>query len=348
MAVLRTLFSRRGDGVWAIQHLLSVPLDPVDGGSDDFYRLRENFIGSQPNFMSTIHTVMGQTIVPIVAMVPGENVVRCLGTGFFVSCSGLLVTAAHVIADPIERKYGGIRKIGDLNRFTGDLNLGVMIRTNPLFQRQGYIFRPIEWAGFLAEHTESPLPFKDATLKLNSDTAICVVTPLGEGIPYQPLTVVQPGIRGIGLDVGKRATAVGCGDMENVEISRVEGAAQGSERAIEGDFRFNLYVSKGKILERFPDNATTRQASTPGACFSASLKLPAGMSGSPIFDDEGIYVHGVVSKGLEDAKGPTNHGYGSMLSSSLGVPIEHFGQKSLLELMKDVKHGIPKIGAPGI
>jgi hypothetical protein len=58
-----------------------------------------------------------------------------------------------------------------------------------------------------------------------------------------------------------------------------------------------MHVSTGIILERFPDNLVKKQVPSPGPCFSASLRLPHGMSGAPIFDDEGVYAHGVVSTG---------------------------------------------------
>lgn len=163
---------------------------------------------------------------------------------------------------------------------------------------------------------------------------------LGEGIPHQPLPMIQPGLRGVGIAVGKSATAIGYAGMQDVEL------AMENSKVASGDFRFELHVSKGTVLERFPDNAERRHVPTPGACFSASMKLPAGMSGSPIFDDERIYVHGVVSKGWEDESGPISHGYGSMLGHSLGIPIRVFDGKTLLDLVKDQEHGIPKLFIP--
>lgn len=52
-----------------------------------------------------------------------------------------------------------------------------MLRTNPLFQKEGYFFREIEWSGFLAERADNPLPIRGVDLKLNSDTTICKVKP---------------------------------------------------------------------------------------------------------------------------------------------------------------------------
>ena len=319
-----------------------IPLHPRGGTREAFFPIPDDLIVAQPAILGTIKFVLGQSIVPVVTHVQGEPVLRCLGTGFFVSCSGLLITAAHVITDPIERQYGSVKEFDDLTWHAHDLHLGVMIPLNPLLQGNGYVFRQIEWATFLSERADHPLPIAGVDLKLKSDIAICKVAPLGDGIPYQPLTIVQPGVVGTGMAVGKRATAVGYGAMRDVDLVRE------SDNVLSGDFSFDLHASSGAILERFPDNFSEPQVPTPGPCFSASLKLPGGMSGSPIFDDEGIYVHGVVSKGWVDEDGPATFGYGSMLAHSLHLPIKLLGDRSLLELHKSDDHGFPKLSGPGI
>jgi hypothetical protein len=144
------------------------------------------------------------------------------------------------------------------------------------------------------------------------------------------------------MAVGKTATAVGYGAMRDVELS------QTPDNTFAGDFFFDLHASRGAILEHFPDNLTQRQVPTPGACFSAALQLPAGMSGSPIFDHEGVYVHGVVSGGWVDEQGVATFGYGSMLAHSLRVPIRPLDGKSLLELHAQDEHGFPKLSGPGM
>ncbi|MFQ5626280.1 MAG: hypothetical protein ACE5FM_06455, partial [Methyloligellaceae bacterium] len=175
---------------------------------------------------------------------------------------------------------------------------------------------------------------------LTSDTAICKVSPISTGVPHQPLPIIQKGLQGIGTKVGKTATVVGYGALQNVELT------QESERNVSGDFPFDLHVSTGAVIERFPDNLEKKEVPTPGACFSASLLLTPGMSGSPIFDDERIYVHGVVSRGWEDENGPTDFGFGSMLGPSLGLPIAPLGNRSLLDFMSFDEHGMPKLSVP--
>lgn len=342
LELLKLIFGKNKEGKWAINAMKGISLKPRGAEDECFFRIQDDVVMAQPAFLGTTRFVLGQSIVPIVAHIQGERVLRCLGTGLFISCSGLLITAAHVITDPIERQYGGIKELDDFTWQAGELHLGVMIPLNPVLQADGYVFRAIEWATFLSERSEHPLPIAGVNLKLTSDTAICKVSPIGDDIPHQPLAIVQSGLVGTGMAVGKTATAIGYGEMRDVELDRE------SDSIISGKFFFDLHASTGVILERFPHNLTERHVPTPGACFSASLQLPAGMSGSPIFDNEGIYVHGIVSKGWVDEGGLAKFGYGSMLAHSLRLPIKPLGDKSLLELHKADEHGFPKLSGPGL
>lgn len=341
LELLKLHFGKSKDGRWEIAAMTGIPLKTSEDTDEAFFAIRDDLLVAQPALAGTIRFVLGQSIVPIVTHVQGESVLRCLGTGFFVSCTGLLITAAHVITDPIERQYGGIKELDELTWHARDLHIGVIIPLNPMFQGDGYIFRPIEWATFLSERADHPLPIAGVDLKLKSDIAICKVAPIAQDIPHQPLTIVQPGMAGTGMAVGKKAIAVGYGQMRDVELTRE------SDGVISGDFSFALHASTGVILERFPDNFTEPRVPTPGPCFSAQLRLPGGMSGSPIFDDEGIYVHGVVSKGWVDEGGVASFGYGSMLAHSLHLPIKPLGGRSLLKLHKSEEHGFPKLSGPG-
>ena len=339
--LLRVVFARRKDGVWSISGLHSMSIKP-QGPTANFYPIADELVVCQPSSFGPTTFFLGQSIVPIVAQVHGENVLRCIGTGFFISCTGLLITAAHVISDPIERQYGGMTEAGDLTWHARELILGVMIPLNPMTEGKRYIFREIEWAGFLAKKADSPLPIKGVDLRLTSDIAICKVASIATDVPYQPLTIIQSGLVGGGISVGKTATAIGYGAMQDVDLE----AGDGSQ--VIGDFPFSLHASTGTILERFPDNAVTKQVPTPGACFSASLQFPGGMSGSPIFDHEGIYVHGVVSRGWVDSDGVSNLGFGSMLAHSMHVPIRQLGDKTLLQLHGESEHGFAKLRGPDI
>jgi hypothetical protein len=151
--------------------------------------------------------------------------------------------------------------------------------------------------------------------KLTSDIAICKVREKAGNYPHQPLAIIQSGIVGTGMGVGSHACALGYAGMADFDID-LNPAGQ-----ITAHKKFNLHGSTGKLIEFFPDNFVKPVVSTPGPCFSFGAKIPGGMSGGPIFDREGIFVHGVISRGWEDESGPERFSFGSMLRPSMGLPI---------------------------
>jgi S1-C subfamily serine protease len=350
MQILKIFWRKRSDGVWAGDAIRGID---IKGGADaesDFFAVEDDLVLTQATpvkgipfqGIGTVRSFMGASIVPIVAHVQGDSRLRCVGTGFFVSCTGLLITAAHVITDPIERKYGGVTEHDDVTWMMRNLHFGVLVPTNPVFQARGFVFYPFEWTMFLAEKRPHPIPFHGVDLKLNSDIAICKVPERTDGPAHQPLNVVQRAIKGASLRIGAAVAAIGYPAMQDVELTpdgNGTPAFQGS---------FDLFASKGNILEWLPDNATTNSVSTPGPCFSFEAKISGGMSGSPIFDREGIYVHGVVSKGLEGSAGPERLSFGSMLGPSMALPIARMNNKSLLQLLTEGNEGMAILSGPGL
>lgn len=202
MKTLKTIWNKRNDGVWQISAMQSLDLKGQQSPDLDFFPVRDDLVVTQAPSIGTIRSIMGESIVPIVANVEGENTLRSVGTGFFISCTGLLITAAHVITDPIDRKYAKASEFDDVTWYAHKLNFGVMITTNPLLQVRGYRFYSFEWSLLLAERRENPLPFAGVDLKLTSDVAICKIPQRADGTAHQPLTMIQPGIRGTGMVVG--------------------------------------------------------------------------------------------------------------------------------------------------
>lgn len=342
MEVLKATFGPRESGAkWQIVALGSLQADSVTAQEFGLSRVKDGIHLAGRTSFGPISHYLGQSIVPIVAMSNDLSWMKCIGTGFFISCSGLLVTAAHVIADPIESDYAASREVSSSTWQSDAVTLGVMVPTNPIMEASGYVLRHLEWATFLAEKADSPLPFRRSHLKLNADIAICKVQQPDTRVPYQPLALIQNGIMGFGAAIGKNATAIGYGEMKDHIQLKVDG------HQVHCDLPFQLSISTGVVLEHFADNAISRASPSPGPCFSASLPLPPGMSGSPIFDHEGIYVHGVASMGLSDSGGPTDHGYGSMLSHAIQLPIPGLGGSSLADITRAGKDGMMIMQGPG-
>lgn len=227
---------------------------------------------------------------------------------------------------------------------TQGLAFGVLLPNNPLFQAPGFSFYPFEWSMLMAQHRDMPFSFNGVDVKITYDIAICKVPArTNTNYPHQPLTLVQSGLIGVGMRVGSVAHALGYAGMSDFEID-VNAAGQ----IVLAPPKFNLHGSVGKIIEFFPDNLTKRDVSTPVPCFSFGAKIPGGMSGGPIFDKEGAYVHGVVSKGWENEAGPENFSFGSMLRPSMGIPIPKMGGKSLEEMQKGQTEGIAIMRGAGM
>ena len=138
MKVLKIFWQQKRDCVYGGVAMQGLDLLGPDCTGADFFVVQDDIVVTQhPPIGGTIKSVMGESIVPVVALVAGQNKVRCVGTAFFVSCTGLLITAAHVVTDPIDRKYGNV-KVGDDGSLRAyEMNLGVLVPNNPLFQIPG-------------------------------------------------------------------------------------------------------------------------------------------------------------------------------------------------------------------
>ena len=83
LEILKTHFGKSQDVRWVIVGLKSIPLTSCDGGQENgFFSVVDDLVVVQPAFVGTIRSLLGQSIVPIVAHVPGEHVLRCLGPAF--------------------------------------------------------------------------------------------------------------------------------------------------------------------------------------------------------------------------------------------------------------------------
>ena len=340
MKTLKLIWGHRPDGAWNIMEMKS--LDLKGDGEEEFFAIRDDLVVTHsPPIAGTIKSVMGESIVPVVASVHGESTLRCVGTGFFISCTGLLITAAHVITDPIDRSYGKTIELDDLTLQARELSFGVLVPNNPLFQTPGYVFFPFEWSLFLAERRPNPLPIAGIDLKLTSDIAICKVPARPGGLAHQPLTIVQSGLTGSGISVGSTAYALGYAGMTEVEINKDQ------HGQIIGAGNFHLHASIGDIIGHFLIIFKQKQSQRRDLAFP-SLSHSGRHERWTDFDREGVYVHGVISKGWEDAAGVAKYSFGSMLRPSMSLPISRMNGASLDEILKSGHRGHGNIARPRV
>lgn len=292
------------------------------------------------NFFATFGTtefLVRQSIVPIVAWNDGDQEIRCIGTGFFISASGILMTAAHVLRDPVDENYTSVTQIEKNSHKLGEnLHFGILLPANPAMKNAPFevhpemreakwFMCPFEWAQHWGKDVESPLMHKKSEFELDFDIAVCKVRENPLIGPYQPLNI---GL--YNLKLGDRAVAIGYPEMRNIRWSG-------------DDYQPELVVSVGSVTTIYPDNITEKQNSTPGPNFEFNAKIPGKMSGSPILVGGGIITKGVVSRSLGSSE---NHASGSLIAPIMNLPL--VGEKSLLNLMRDGKEGIAQMVGAGL
>jgi len=114
VGILKSLWRRNQAGKWTIHDLQELDLEPREGFEHHYFKIKPEIalLTRRPgpvfnNLFSTFGTtefLLRQSVVPVVAWKQGDKRMRCIGTGFFISASGLLLTAAHVIRDPVDEK----------------------------------------------------------------------------------------------------------------------------------------------------------------------------------------------------------------------------------------------------
>jgi len=265
-----------------------------------------------------------------------DTEIRTIGTGFFISASGLLMTAAHVLRDPVDENYTSVTQIGkNIHRLGENLRFGILLPANPAIanapfeihpaMREAKSFMcPFEWTCHWGKEVESPLLHQKSEFKLDHDIAVCKVIEHPLIGPYQPLNI---GLHS--LKLGDRAVAIGYPEMRNIQRGH-------------NGYQPELVVSVGSVTNIHPDNMTEKQNSTPGPNFEFSAKIPGKMSGSPILVGGGIITKGVVSRSWQDE----NHASGCLIAPMMNLPLN--GDKSLLARMRDGKEGIAQMIGQGL
>jgi hypothetical protein len=351
IGILKTIWRKSAAGAWVIHDLNSIDLKPREGCEKNYFQIRNevNLLTQRPgdvmeNFFATFggsEFLVRQSIVPIVAWNDGDDEVRCIGTGFFISASGLLLTAAHVLRDPVDERYTGVTHIGEGQfKLDDSLRYGVLIPMNPAMRNAPselfnidprmrstkWFMCPFEWAIHWGRDVESPLVHQAPEFKLELDIAVCKIrenTQLGGS--YQPLNI---GLHD--LKLGDRAVAIGYPAMRNIRINAND------------DYQPELTVSVGTVTTVYPDNITEKQNPTPGPNFEFNAKIPGKMSGSPILVGGGILTKGVVSRSWQGENSAT----GCLIAPVMSLPL--VSERSLLDMMRDGKEGIAQVHGAGI
>jgi hypothetical protein len=336
IGILKSIWTRRSDGQWAVHDLKGIKLKPQPGFDTDFFAFKSEMelLTSQPprNLQDMFSSfgptdfLMKQSIFPVVVLMKGAASIKCIGTAFAVSCTGYVVTASHVVLDPRESGYGEVKTTGNNVEFIEDWSMGVLIPVNPASGRRGFEFVPFEQAWYWGKWRESPLIHEAERLDSLTDVAVCKIPERPHGAAYQPLNLsINP------FGKGEVAYAIGYAMMDDIPIGRVN-----------REPKLELYVSTGEVIEVFPQNHLNKEVPTPGPCFDFRARIPAKMSGAPIFGAGGSVVRGVVSRSFSGEK----HAYGCMIGPVMTLPFTD--GRSLKALIETGNEGIPVVRGHGL
>lgn len=210
-------------------------------------------------------------IVPIVRIF--EDTIEVLGTGFFITSTGVIVTARHVIEANILAPDKDRHEIGILH-----------------FLEEHFMYRRLVYSAF-----NSPY-----------DVAVCETqryeTPEGMGLVNKvaELSLAK-------LVVGDSISTQGYHDHSTLRPGRSavmhtiehEGEWVTDDLSREIKYRFAASVSVGQVLETFPNGRDRTMLPFPS--FSSNLSLQGGTSGAPVFDQFGRVV-GINCSELESEK----------------------------------------------
>jgi hypothetical protein len=341
IGILKSIWAQNNAEKWILHSLKGIDLKPRKGFTNRYFKIEDELIlltdrpGPIMNNLfasfGTTEFLVRQSIVPIVAWNDGDSEIRCIGTGFFISATGLLMTAAHVVRDPVDEKYADVTRIDAQSSQLGEtLHFGIMLPANPAMRNAPFgdipqeireakcFICPFEWTQHWGKKIESPVLSRPSEFKLDLDIAICKVKQFPQIGPYQPLNI---GLHS--LKVGDRAVAIGYAEMKNMKLGVYE--------------QPELVVSVGSVTIIYPDNMTEKQNSTPGPNFEFSAKIPGKMSGSPILVGSGILAKGVVSRSWQDEELAS----GCLIAATMNLPL--VGEKTLLDLQKAGSDGIARI-----
>jgi hypothetical protein len=347
IGILKSIWRQDDTGKWIIHDAKGIDLKPRDGFTKDYFKVTDEMVllTQQPGKVFTnlfasfgmTEFLLRQSIVPIVAWNDGDEEMRCIGTGFFISATGYLLTAAHVLRDPIDENYASATQIDTRqHRLSEKLRFGVLLPTIPAMKTAPFIslpqevrdarwfMCPFEWMQHWGKDVESPLLHEKAKFQIDLDIGVCKVRQHPLIGPYQPLNI---GLHK--LAVGDRAVAIGYAEMKNMRLSN-------------DDYQPELIVSVGSVTAIFPDNIKEKGNPTPGPNFEFSARIPGKMSGGPILVGGGILTKGVVSRSWQNE----NHATGCLIAPMMSLPL--VDGKSLFDLQRTGNEGIAEIVARGL
>lgn len=256
---------------------MAFPALPSSQKNERFFRIQDPF-------------GLRRSIVPLFTIDRETHLISGLGTSFRVDPFGTYLTAYHMLECPEKRQIID-RQLGTV---FGMMSPGLVYGRPPIPKDcfviidhvdnyRGEVSDPI---GRLHGRTENKNIFD--CVKFRFDPSNQRVKDFTDFLPLK--------ISGSRPKIGDRVMAIGYPNVMDVQNVREEGVLIFTEK---------MYGAVGEITKLF---STGRGITKPWPSFEVSCNWPGGMSGGPIFNEDG-HVIGLVSSGMDPTSEDDGVGY---------------------------------------
>jgi S1-C subfamily serine protease len=227
-------------------------------------------------------TDLNSRVLPVLVVSP--TMLACVGTAFLIAPGGVAVTARHVIDEAL------VRVDQESGAYVAVMWVGSGTDVDDVRDLLG---------GLIAVHQRAVDGNK-------SDLALIRISTLYRQGEFYPLPTLTLSSR-----LPKRGNIIALGytkfDVESDTTTQTERLVTIAQ---------DLHYSTGRITEIYPDGRDATML--PTACFETSARFDAGMSGGPVFGEDGT-VCGVVASGMAHDDGYTSYASATPFVFTLGI-----------------------------
>jgi hypothetical protein len=228
-------------------------------------------------------TEFNSVVVPVVVIDPQR--IRCVGTAFNISPSGLFVTARHVIDEAVK-----------LCEETEKSNIAVLwVGSGEDEDVPGLLGGMIPVSHFTKDNANgSDLALLRAGMLKDGEPYLFPICRLSARVPKTSIKILAMGYARFNV---KSDTSTE--DLREIVLQH------------------NFSISTGEVLQVFREGRDTFRdldgnytGRLPTVCFETSARFDPGMSGGPVFD-ENFSVCGIIATGLESDEIPSDRSFAS-------------------------------------
>lgn len=227
-------------------------------------------------------TDLNSRVLPVLVVSP--TMLACVGTAFLIAPGGVAVTARHVIDEAL------VRVDQESGAYVAVMWVGSGTDVDDVRDLLG---------GLIAVHQRAVDGNK-------SDLALIRISTLYRQGEFYPLPTLTLSSR-----LPKRGNIIALGytkfDVESDTTTQTERLVTIAQ---------DLHYSTGRITEVYPDGRDATML--PTACFETSARFDAGMSGGPVFGEDGT-VCGVVASGMAHDDGYTSYASATPFVFTVGI-----------------------------